>query len=150
MSFITRELYQAQQGSDDPKGASKRWHEACESYRNYLKGIEAQLPPRVREFSDITWHDGVARAVLRPTPSKLVLEIDARNNPWGPIGVFRVQFLDVREVEGTDNLLGDEWLYEETHLHPHGFEFSVLFWRSDLRVVAGDVEFEEIEAQKHG
>ena len=99
----------------------------------------------MRAFAELTLHDGIVRGVDRPAASELILEVDARRNPWGPVGVFRVRFTGVREVFGLDTLLGDVWLYEEVHLALHGcFDYRVLFWRSDFRVIAQEVVFEEI------
>jgi len=42
-------------------------------------------------------------------------------------------------------MIGDDWLYEEVHLHPlGGFEYCVLLWHSEFRVVADDVIFEPL------
>jgi hypothetical protein len=61
------------------------------------------------------------------------------------MGVFRLCFTGVRHVEGVTNLVGDEWLYEEVHLHAEGeFDYQVMFWRSDFRVVADDIEVEQL------
>lgn len=98
-------------------------------------------------FADTTLHDGVVCAVDCPGPSEVVLDIDAKSNPWGPVGVFRVRFTGVRLVEAIDNLVGDDWLHEEVYLHPDGsFDYRVLFWRSDFRVVADDVEVQSLMA----
>ena len=150
MKFITRELYQGMQGEPDSPDADDleaRWRRACDGYRIHLDAIRPQLPPRMQAFADTTLHDGVVRAVNRPTPSELVLDVDATRNPWGPADFFRVRFTGVRHVEGTDDLVGDDWLYEEVHLHPDGgFDCRVLFCRSDFRVVADDVEVQPLAA----
>lgn len=150
MKFITRDLYQGMQGEPDASDADDfeaRWKRACDGYREQLANIRPQLPPRMQAFADATLHDGVVRAVDRPSPSEVVLDVDATRNPWGPVGVFRIRFMGVRLVEGIDDLVGDDWLYEEVHLHPDGgFDYRVLFWRSDFRVVADDVEVQPLAA----
>jgi hypothetical protein len=150
MKFITRELYQGMQGEPDGPDADDfeaQWKRACAGYRDQLASIRPQLPPQMQAFAETTLHDGVVRAVNRPSPSELVLDIDATRNPWGPVGVFRIHFTGVRLVQGIGNLVGDDWLYEEVHLHPDGgFDYRVLFWRSDFRVVANDVEVQQLAA----
>jgi hypothetical protein len=150
MKFITRELYQGiQDGPELPEveDFESWWKRACDGYRDHLKDIRPKLPPRMQAFADTTLHDGKVRAVSQPRPSELVLEIDATKNPWGPVGLFRVRFIGVHRVEGIDRLIGDDWLYEEVYLHPEGgFDYRVLFWRSDFRVVADDIEVQQLAA----
>jgi hypothetical protein len=148
--YFTRELYREMQADPDASDAGNfaaQWKRVCDGYRDHLASIRPELPPRMQAFAGTTLHDGVVRAVDRPSPSELVLDVDATGNPWGPVGVFRVRFTGVRLAEGTDNLVGDDWLYEEVHLHPQGgFDYHVLFWRSDFRVVANDVEVQQLAA----
>jgi len=99
----------------------------------------------MRSLADDTLHDGYVVSVATPRPGSVELRVDASNHPWGPRGWYRVEFVGVREVEGLDAIVGDDWLYEEVHLHPSaGFEYCVLFSRSEFRVVADDVIFEAI------
>jgi len=150
MKFMTRELYQGLQ--NEPASAEfanfdARWKSACEAYRARYQAIRMRLPTQMQRFSEETLHDGKVRTVDRRSPSELVLVVDARQNPWGPRGIFRIRFTGVRLVEGTDNLVGDDWLYEEVDLHPDGgFDYRVMFWRSDFRIVADDVDVRELSA----
>lgn len=153
MKFITRELYQGMQGVPDLEHEEfdARWDRACDAYWEALDRIRPSLPPGMRAFAGNTLHDGVVLAVTRLTPSELLLEVDATRNPWGPVGVFRLLFVGVREVEGIEDLVGDDWLYEEVHLHPGaGFDYRVLFWKSDFRVVADEVEVEQLPSDGMG
>jgi hypothetical protein len=143
MKYITRELYQGMQGAPEPaEDFDARWRRACDAYAAHLDGISGALPPRMAALARATLHDGRVLAVRRPAPAELILDVDATTNPWGPAGVFRLRFTGVRRAAGAgDDLVGDDWLYEEAHLHPEArFDFRVLFWRHDFRVVADDVE----------
>src|SRR5262245_62025966 len=126
MRHITRQLYQSMQGGSglSAEEMNRRWNEACESYRAEISDIKARLPPGMRSFADVTLHDGVVQSAERPHPSRVELRVDASNCPWGPKGWYRVEFRGVREVEGLTEMIGDDWLYEEVHLHPlAGFEY---------------------------
>ena len=143
MVFFTRALYEAMQGDD--AGFAGRWQGTCDAYREHRDRIRPSLPPRMREFAKTSFHDGVVRAVSQPAPSTLVLDIDATHNSWGPRGVFRLTFTGVRAVEGIEQLVGQYWVYEEVHLHPEGgFDYRVLFYESDFRVVATEVEVQDM------
>ena len=150
MKFITRELYDAMQaGPDTPESdaADARWELQTEAYQRHLTSIRDELSDSMREFCDISFHDGIIRAVRRPSDKRLVLEIDATHNPWGPRGVFLVQFDGVMEVEGGEDIIDEWWLYEEIDLHHEaGFEYCVLLDKSQLRVVANEVTFSKKEA----
>src|SRR5690242_19447534 len=122
MRYITRELYESIQAmlgmpQKEAKETSRRWDEACQSYQSELSTIKSSLPPSMRSFADITLHDGVVTLVAQ-RPGCVVLRIDATSNPWGSTGWFRVEFKGVRQVEGLAEMIGDDWLYEEVHLHP--------------------------------
>ncbi len=93
----------------------------------------------MQKFSEVTLHDGVVKGA-ELSNGHLLLSIDATNNPWGPRGLYEVRFTGVHAVEGLDAIVGDDWLYEEVHAHPVGFDYQVLLWRSELRVIAATVE----------
>jgi hypothetical protein len=150
MRFFTRQLYESlQQPPYPPDDAERGWCETVEAYQAELRVIKPRLPPAVQAFADVTLHDGVVKSAERPTPDCVQLRVDASNNPWGPRGLFCVTFGGIREVEGLPAVVGDDWLYEEVHLHPGGrFEYCVLLWRSEFRVVADEVTFEPLVAAK--
>jgi hypothetical protein len=153
MRYITRQLYQSiQDGSGLPRDeVNRRWNQACEAQRTELSTIKPRLPPAMRSFSEVTLHDGVMKSARQPRANCVELRVDATNNPWGPRGWVRVKFKGVREVEGLADMIGDVWLYEEVHLHPlAGFEYCVLLWRSEFRVVADDVVFEPLLETEEG
>jgi len=153
MRYITRQLYQSMQGGSgsSPEEVNRRWHEACECYQAELNSIKACLPPGMRSFAAVTLHDGVVNSADQSRPGCVELRIDATNNPWGPRGWYRVEFRGVREVEGLADIMGDDWLYEEVHLHSlGGFEYCVLLWRSEFRVVADEVIFETMSGPQTG
>jgi hypothetical protein len=140
MKLITRELYQKMQEFPRPLDVDSEWRRRCDEYHEYWKAIRDRLPPGMREFLEQTLHDGVVRSVVRENPTVFEVVVDAIRNPWGRRGIFRLRFLGVREVDGIEKLLGDDWLYEEVHLHEGGkFEYRVLFWKSDFRIVADEV-----------
>ncbi|HYE18913.1 MAG TPA: DUF4085 family protein [Tepidisphaeraceae bacterium] len=145
MKFLTRGLYDgsSQELTED---FDVVWRAACDAYAAHLEQLRPGLPPDLRAFADTTLHDGVVRAVERPSPSELVLTVDAARNPWGPTGVFRLHFTGVREFDGaTPDLVGDEWLYDEVHPHPAAaFEYRVLFWKHDFRVAADDLHVRQV------
>jgi hypothetical protein len=145
MKFITPDLYLGMQPPNDTDDRIALWQQACESKNAHENRIREQLPPGMRSFSQNTLHDGIVLKAERPHPDELILEIDGTRNPWGPIGFFRLRFTGVKEVDGIDSLVGDDWLYAEVHLHPQaGFEYRVLFWRSDFRVVADEIQIESM------
>jgi hypothetical protein len=143
MKYITRELHRLMQGGlgeDGDREAAEAWDRACCAYLTQFQQIRSHLPPGMRSFAETTLHDGIVRHVTRPTASDLILEVDASDNPWGPRGRFRLTFLGVREVEGLEQLVGQGWLYQEVHLHSTApFEYRVMFWRSDFRIVAEEL-----------
>lgn len=101
----------------------------------------------MREFCGTTLHDGVIQAVSRPTDDLLILGIDGSNCCWGPIGQFELRFGGVKEADGLQDCVGDWWLYEEVNLHPEaGFDYRVLMTKTQLRIVADDVEFTRVSA----
>jgi hypothetical protein len=161
MRYITRQLYQSMQDGSGlpPEEVNRRWHEACESYLAEFNSIKPGLPPGMRSFAEVTLHDAVVKSAYQPRPGCVELQMDATNSPWGPAGWYRIEFQGVREVQGLAEITGDDWLYEEVHLHPSGaFEYCVLLSRSQFRVVADDVIFEQMpicrpspaEAGSHG
>jgi len=144
MKFMTRELYVSAFDRRD-EGADAQWQQAWDAYAEELRRIQPELPPGMRAFSGETLGGGIVRSVARPSPSELVLEVDATELPRGLNGLFRITFTGVRDVQGADSLLKDEWLYEEVHLHPDAaFDYRVLFWHSDFRVVADEVAVEKL------
>jgi hypothetical protein len=149
MRYITRELYEGiqVQGEVAAAAAAVRWHSACDAYRAHLQSIRPLLPAGAQAIADVTLHDGVIRAVEGPSDSELTITVDATRNPWGPTGLFRLSFAGVREAEGIGTLIGDDWLYEEVHLHPSArFEYRVLLWRSELRIAADEVTMSKISS----
>jgi hypothetical protein len=145
MLFFTRAMYQAMQ--EDDADIADRWRRTCDAYREHHDRVRPSLPPRMRAFAETTLHDGVVRGVTRPESSVLVLDVDATHNPWGPRGIFRLTFTGVRAVEGIEQLVGDNWVYEEVHLDPEGgFDFRVLFDATDFRVVATEVEVQDVSS----
>ncbi len=123
------ELYREMQGLPQAEWEqyNAKWRRACDAYGAAFAKINLDSG-HMEIFAEKTFHDRrSSRRISRPTDSELVLDIDATGNPWGPIGVFRIKFRGVREFEGIGNLVGDEWLYEEVHLHPvGGFDYRVL------------------------
>jgi hypothetical protein len=140
LKYITRQLYQAMQTLDQSGDLDRRWKFACESYRKELERDRNLLPPSMQKFSDMTFHDGVIKSAELATNGDLQLQIDASRNPWGPRGIFELRFAGVVTIEGLDAIIGDEWLYEEVYAHPAGFDYRVLLFRSELRVVAASVD----------
>lgn len=148
MKFITRELYDSMQGGSDlsDEERNRRWHDAFEAYRVELEKNKALLPESMQAFADVTLHDAVVKDVSQPSADTICLKIDATKNPWGPTGYFRLTFTGVKLLEGADEICGDEWLYEEVHPHDDaGFDYRVLLWQSQFRVLADEVEFEEVD-----
>jgi hypothetical protein len=145
VQFFTRELYQSLQVMPGPSldQAMRKWQEAGQAYNSHLAAIQSQLPATMREFSQLTFHDGVVTAAEYLPERTFELIVDASANPWGPSGWYRLRFRNVLEIQGLPDIVGDVWLYEEVHLHPKTcFEYGVLLWRSELKVVADEVEIE--------
>lgn len=153
MKFLTRELYERQQRLDIPYEIRVApWRSAVEARLTHLEEIKPHLQADMREFCDITLHDGRIQNA-RMSSTDLVLEIDSRGCPWGPRGQCTLTFRSVKDVDGLDECLGAEWLYEEVHLHTDAhFAYCVLLhkWNPriskyevfELIVIADEVEFQ--------
>lgn len=136
MKFFTRELY------DDPHPDSdrERWNKTCAAYNSHLMSIRFQLPGSMQTFCDTSLHDGWIKAVSQPNKNTVRLDIDTSRNPWGPIGQIQLVFTNVKEVSSLENIVDENWLYDEVHLHPDaGFDYRVLLTEGEFRVVADDV-----------
>jgi len=146
MKFFTRTLCEYVQSIEAPE---MLWEPAIKSYDEHLRQIKPMLPPRMGELADNTLHDSVVLDVTRPTASTCAIQLDARQSTGRYRGLVRLTFLGVRAVTVTNVLVGDYWLYEEVHLHPSAaFEYAVLLFRSELSIVADDVEVVEIPARE--
>jgi hypothetical protein len=148
MKFITRDRYNALQC--DPESpefavAETDWESQMESYRQHLATIRAQLPPSMQSFRETSLHDGVIKSITQPEPTTIEIEIDAGNNPWGPIGFFRLVFHGVRASRIPPNYENEWWLYDEIHLHAEAeFEYRVLLTEGELHIAADEIELVEI------
>ncbi len=145
MKFFTRQLYEAQQGDPDLRDvieADRQWLMASQAYQQHLQSIYPYLPKRMQEFSAVSLHDGVVRAVTW-IGDEIQLQI-AGCGCWGPGGSLELIFRGVKIAEGINDILEDWWLYEEVHLSQDAaFEYHVLFQDTELLVVADDVELIE-------
>src|SRR5688572_3136351 len=102
MKFYTKQLYDSMQGlePDTPEcdAADARWEAECAAYRAQLESIRPRLPASMQAFCDTSLHDGSITAASRPLQDKVQLSIDASQNPWGPVGLFQLEFFGVKEV----------------------------------------------------
>ena len=152
MLFITRELYEFTQSPELPyEELKQKWDPAVAARLEHHAKIKQVMKNNMKDFMDITLHDGEITYVHRPASDTVALEVDGRHCPWGPRGLFTVTFRGVKVAEGLDECTGATWLYEEVHLHPEAnFDYQVLLdkWNviRELRIVADEVEFEIIEA----
>ncbi|MBI1882928.1 MAG: DUF4085 family protein [Chlamydiae bacterium] len=141
MKFFKRDLLEKDRKSDQ-ENRRQKWNALCDVYEKHLLSIKSLLPQSVQSFSGITLHDSIIKSVSRPHSSELVLEIDGSGCCWGPIGQFTLRFKGVKEVQFDGNVIGDDWMYEEIHLPEIGaFEYRILFSRSELGVIADELEF---------
>jgi hypothetical protein len=124
--------------------ANRDWRECCEARRRHLDAIRPDLPERARPLADTTFHDGIVESALQPSPSEVVLLIDASDNPWGPQGRFELIFRGVKKVSNLPAIVGDYWLYEEIDLHPAAsFQYNILLGASEFEILADDIEVRE-------
>lgn len=143
MKFFTRELYNAVQPRSgvDEDLAERMWSESSAAYQRRLAEILPLLSPAAQRLAETTYHDGVVAEVERTGPDRVKIHIDARANPWGPAGEFVLEFTGVRESAGLEEIAGDDWLYEEVDVASQSaFEYRVLLTRSELRIVAENIE----------
>ena len=147
MKFITRSLYESiQPGSGVEKSvAGSAWASQTSAYQAYLRGIKYDLPISMCRFCGTTLRDGIIKKAVFVQPDTVEFSIDGRNCSLVPPGQFQLRFSGVRKVEGLEQIVSDEWLYEEVHLHPEaGFDYRVLLAKSELCVVADKIDFEVV------
>src|SRR5207248_1649534 len=119
-----------------------QWKLNCDAYQAHREMIRTNLPKSMRDFCDTTLHDGLIKTAKRATNDSIIFEIDGNGCCWGPVGQFELRFDGVQEVEGLEDCVAGWWLYEEVYLHPPaGFDYCVLFDKSELRIVAKSVHF---------
>jgi hypothetical protein len=94
-------------------------------------------------LSKLSFHDSIVRAVTRVSHDEVRVRLDATNNPWGPRGMFDLDFKGVVRCTARGSVVGDWWLYEEMHLAEAGFALHVLLHRSSLVIVASNVVLTE-------
>jgi len=144
MRYFTRQLYESQQVDSASSFAESQrlWLNTSKAYQSKYCEIKPFLPDGMKAFSEVTLHDGRVKSGTEVGPNTVELLVDATDNPWGPTGWYLVRFMGVKEVDNLPQIVGDEWLFEEVHLHAKaGFEYRVLLWRSEFRVVADEVIF---------
>lgn len=170
MKFYTRDLYASIQTTSRIRGwlAHRRWTRADRAYSQHLGALRPTLAPSVRDFSDLSLHDGEVTSA-NFVDTTLVLELEGHGY-WGPSGAdlqeamraanallrepgtvgvalprrkptsLTVTFVGVSLVEGLEQLVGNCWLYDEFHAAPDGaFDYQALLDRSEFRVIARDV-----------
>ena len=162
MNYFTPELM-ARIGSPDEtvaNGAAAEWDRLLERYEQRLQQLRADMPPRVRAFSDLLLHDAevltmAARGhefivVLRkdiPPRDVLILTFTLAAGPMintaalppeeiAPVMQFLYDELDVvRE--------GDQQVYSESILFSNGWEVQLRF--RDVQVVLADPVYPVVE-----
>jgi hypothetical protein len=149
MKFLTRAIYNAMQGDPDRpevESADAKWEANGLAYQAHLESIKPQLTKSMQEFCDTSLHDGVIESYGQPRSDVVELQIDARENPWGPVGFYRLVFTGVQWHTILENLVNEWWLYQEVHLHDEaGFEYRVLLTEGEFCVVADNVELQKID-----
>ncbi len=144
MKYFTRKRHQAIQ--KDSRTAERDWKKAGGDYHQHLRTIRTELPDSARQLCELTLHDGVVRSVRRAGTSKVLVVVDATNNPWGPRGRFELVFTGVKTFTMRGSVVGDWWLYEEVYLSRAGFALHVLLQRSSLVVAASGFSIREKHA----
>lgn len=142
MKYFTYELFQAMQ----PKGneqaeeaAEQQWYRNGEAYEKQLQLLTPTLFDGFRWLAETTLHDGVIRRAAQPTPSEVIIAIDADNNPWGETGQIELHFSGVQSVQGLQFCHEENcWLYEELLRHEAGgpIELNVLLEDGELQIIA--------------
>jgi hypothetical protein len=145
MKYFTRELYRSLQGktpgSTEMRRVRKLWATARVNYHKHLQAIRPQLPDGARELSKHSFHDAVVKSFTR-TRKNLVIVLDGRRELLADN--IRLVFKGVKSVKGLDNMVDDQWLYEEVHLSRRGkFEYCILLRRSQIAITADDVDLIE-------
>jgi hypothetical protein len=145
MKFFTRQRYRAIQG--DSRAAERDWKRASTSYAKHIREVRPRLSPSARAVSTLTFHDGVVRTLER-SRGRIRLTVDATDNPWGPRGMFDLDFVGEGSCVARGRVVGDCWLYEEWHFSHAGFALHVLLQRSSLIIRASDVTLTELRTTR--
>ena len=102
---------------------------------------------QMQAFAYKSFHDGIVRAVVQPVGDRILYWILMFTNPGGVEASSRIKFLGVREIEGISNSTAIIGFTRKCTCSTAGFEYQVLFSRSDFRVVADDVELEHLHSK---
>lgn len=137
MKYFTRQRFRATQ--TDSRAADRDWKKAGQAYAKHVRDLRPELPRAARELSRHTFHDSVVRSLERRGNDRIILTLDATNNPWGPRGTFRLELVKPHTFLMRGPIVGDWWLYEEFHRARAGFALHVLLHRSSMIVSASDV-----------
>lgn len=143
MRFFTRQLFDAiQPGAGEPENdaANAMWEQNVESYRAGLAKLKPNLRSGFTWLADTTLHDGVILNVDNETPGRVLLEIDAANNPWGQTGLVTLDFRGVTSAFGIADCVGDVWLYEELHASGNACQLCVLLESGELNITAEELD----------
>ena len=140
MRYFTRERYEAVQTRS--RAADRAWERAVREYSESLRLVQGRLPTAAVALTEETFHDAIVEAVERPTSSVVRVVLNAEHNPWGYRGRLALRFEGVVTANFREPNVGDWWLYEEVHVDPAGFAYSVLLRESELYVQASGVEIE--------
>lgn len=155
MKFLTRELF-----NDRSSNKMEKWDEAEKKCQEYYNSIKGSLPESMKDY----WehgpnpHDGIIKSVSKDK-DRLIITIDGSTCPSFddlppkikdfrpcPKGLFQIIFSGLKSAKGINDIVNDEWLYDEVHLSESGkFEYHVLLEKSEIVIVANNIEINEIK-----
>lgn len=126
MKFFTRDLYRRCRSTDEAvlNAACEDWEQANEAYERHLAAIEPELPPHMREFTELLLHDAKVQSIARqgnrlilvlhkdiPPCDLVILNYELDGEPvvepfadapddWNRPTTFQFDELDVEDKEG--------------------------------------------------
>ncbi len=116
--------------------------------QRHLAELDGKVPESAIEFAQVDFHRGTIGFADQPSPGELVLEVDVREDPLSPWGVYRLHFTGVVLSSDLD-LLHGVWEAHEVDVHLTGaFECRILlFGHTEFIIAANDVAVELLETE---
>jgi len=122
------------------KEMADEWEYVCKMYKAEYENIKYKLPLSMQELRNLYLHDAKVLSLKKDSNDMLNIELDS----------YSLTFKNVSQLEITDDIIGDSWLYDEVHLSDRGkFDFQVLLYSQqgfstlhEFRVIADDILIE--------
>lgn len=122
------------------KEMANDWETAFKMYKAEYEDIKHKLPLSMRELRNYAFHDDIVLSLKKDSNNMINIELQR----------YSLKFINVREFETADDIIGDVWLFDEVHLSDIGnFDFQVLLYSPqgflilhEFRVIADDILIE--------